>query len=49
MVGPTFGLGIYANVSLGTYDRVSIDGVDVSGGYGVHGWAQVGLRSTIAP
>jgi hypothetical protein len=47
--GQRLGLGLYATVALGAYERVLIDRVDVDHGFAVHGWAQLGVRAILGP
>lgn len=46
-VAPLLGLGVYATVATGVYERVTVDRVDVDRGLAVHGWGQLGVRGIL--
>lgn len=43
------GIGVYATLALGIYDRVTMDRVNVDDGPAVHAWGQVGVRAILGP
>lgn len=46
-VAPLLGLGVYATVATGVYERVTVDRVEVDRGLAVHGWGQLGVRGIL--